>query len=328
MPTDHFVLADQQTEAETGFSSWGEVKSPSPQARPKEISSDSSCWAQDDLGFDPTGNKPPLDIGSWRVTGVLGRGGYGVVYRAQERGGAGRAAALKVLPTSARKLPEAVARFFRESSTVARLNHPGIVKFYDFGCSRERYFFTMELVEGRDLHRVVREDGILLEQRAAAILAQVAEALSAIASLGFVHRDLKPENIVLQAGDQAKLIDFGLVKVADTASITAPGDILGTPFFMAPEYIATGDPPDIRADVYALGIIFHFLLTGRYPFEGTSPAEVFDMHLEEASPAPSVKNVRVSPQGDWLCKWLLEKDPEARPDPAAAAAAFSDLASA
>ena len=303
------------------FRAWSDAVDPH-----QSVSSDrpAAKWAEDDL-IGPA-RRFPVQLGKWAVTGILGRGGYGVVYEAEEVAGAHRRAALKILPKDAQGRPEAVARFFRESAAVARLDHAGIVKYYDFGKFGGRYFFTMELIDGRDLHRVVREEGVLPEQRAAHILAQVADALGAIASLGFVHRDLKPENVVLQPGDRAKLIDFGLVKIADTASITARGDILGTPFFMAPEYIQTGEPPDIRADVYGLGVIFHFLLTGRYPFEGKTPAEIFDKHLSDPAPAPSAKNPRVSDEGDRICRWLLEKSPANRPDSASAAIVLRSLA--
>ncbi len=306
-------------DSETEFRAWSES---SGESEPAERTR-SPKWAEDDLTRDECF---PIQMGTWDVTGVLGRGGYGVVYLAREIGPRGRQAALKILPTDAQGRAEAVARFFRESAAIARLDHPGIVKFFDFGKWRRRYFFTMELIAGRDLHRVIREDGVMHEAQAARVLYQVADALTAIASLGFVHRDLKPENVVLQPDGRAKLIDFGLVKVADTASITAPGDILGTPFFMAPEYIQTGAAPDIRADTYALGIVFHFLLTGRYPFEGNSPAEIFDKHLARAAPAPSLLNRRVSIEADLLCRKLLEKKPRRRPDPAGAMRAFDALA--
>ncbi|MBI3723442.1 protein kinase, partial [bacterium] len=138
----------------------------------------------------------PACLGRYEVTGILGRGGYGTVYRARDLARDGRLTALKVLPHGATQNAEAVARFFRESAAIARLDHPNIVKFYELGSVRGRFYFTMELIEGKTLKQVVEKEAPLSESRAAAFVAQTANALSALSGLGFVHRDVKPENMI------------------------------------------------------------------------------------------------------------------------------------
>jgi serine/threonine-protein kinase len=134
-----------------------------------------------------------------------------------------------------------------------------------------------------------------------------------VSSLGFVHRDIKPENMLVLEDDRLKLIDFGLVKIHDTATITSQDDVLGTPYFMAPEYISAASKPDVRYDIYSLGVTFFNLLTHEYPFEGKNAAHVMEKHLREPAPAPSMRNPRVSTRADRLVLRMLEKDPAKRP---------------
>jgi DNA-binding response OmpR family regulator len=258
----------------------------------------------------------PGQLGRYEVTGILGKGGYGTVYRARDLARDGRPVALKVLPQTATHNAEAVARFFRESATIARLDHPNIVKFHELGSVKGRFYFTMELVEGVTLKQVVERDAVIPEPRAAAFMAQAANALGALSGLGFVHRDIKPENMIVCGGDRLKLIDFGLVKIHDAATITSHDDVLGTPYFMAPEYISAACKPDVRYDIYSLGITFWNLLTGHYPFEGKNAAHVMEKHLREPAPAPSTRNPRVTPAADRLILRMLEKDPARRPQTA------------
>lgn len=251
-------------------------------------------------------------LGNYEVRGILGRGGYGVVYRAFDMV-TGSEVALKVLPKNLNDNAEAVARFFRESTAISRLNHPNIVQFYQVGSFQERLYFTMELVEGKTLKAIADEEGPLEPRRAAGYVAGIAEALSAITSLGLVHRDVKPENVLITEDDTVKLIDFGLVRIQGTAAITSDDDVLGTPYFMCPEYIREPGIPDIRYDLYALGVTFFNLLTGEYPFDGKNAAHVMEKHLR--CPAPPVRAFKsdVPVLAERIVKRLLCKDPNNRP---------------
>jgi CheY-like chemotaxis protein len=250
-------------------------------------------------------------LGRYEVQGILGRGGYGVVYRAHDVA-LGRDVALKVLPKHLNDNAEAVARFFRESSAIGRLDHPNIVKFYEVGSYQDRLYFTMELVEGVTLKSIADKQAPLPPRRAAHYVAGIAEALGAIESLGLVHRDVKPENVIITPWDQVKLIDFGLVRMQNTAAITSEDDVLGTPYFMCPEYIRAPGIPDIRYDLYALGVTFFHLLCGEYPFDGKNAAHVMAKHLRCRAPRVSVYQPGIPPLADEVIDRLLEKDPDRR----------------
>ncbi len=275
------------------------------------ISDDGRLQHEDGGAF--AGGDVPAALGRYDVLGILGKGGYGTVYRARDLSRDHRPCALKVLPASATQNAEAVARFFRESAAIARVDHPNIVKFYELGSVKGRFYFTMELVEGTTLEQIVEVEAPLPETRAASFVAQCASALGALGSLGFVHRDIKPENMVVLPDDRLKLIDFGLVKIHDTATITSQDDVLGTPYFMAPEYISAACKPDVRYDIYSLGVSFYNLVTGEYPFEGKNAAHVMEKHLREPAPAPSLRNPRLTQACDKLVLRMLEKDPKKRP---------------
>ncbi len=253
-----------------------------------------------------------VNLGRYEVRGTLGKGGYGVVYRAWDLA-LEREVALKVLPRDMHDNAEAVARFFRESTAIARLNHPNIVRFHEVGAFQGRYYFTMELVEGRTLKDLADKEAPLPTKKAARYVAGIARALAALDSLGLVHRDVKPENVIVTAAGEVKLIDFGLVKIRDTAAITSQDDVLGTPYFMAPEYIRAPGVPDIRYDLYALGITFFHLLTGEYPFDGKNAAHVMEKHLRCAPPKVSAFQPGVPLIAEKVIERLLQKDPEKRP---------------
>jgi serine/threonine-protein kinase len=170
----------------------------------------------------------------------------------------------------------------------------------------------MEVVEGKTLKVISDAEAPLDPWRAARYIAGIAEALDAIASIGLVHRDVKPENVLITPWEQVKLIDFGLVRIDGTAAITSDDDVLGTPYFMCPEYIRAPGIPDIRYDLYALGVTFFNLLTGEYPFDGKNAAHVMEKHLR--CPPPSVSAFRggVPILAQRIVKRLLSKDPDNR----------------
>ncbi len=275
---------------------------------PIAISDEGMILRHPDLGEDGIG----AQLGRYEIRGMLGRGGYGVVYRAHDVA-LGRDVALKVLPRDLHDNPEAVARFFRESTAISRLDHPNIVKFYEVGSYRGRLYFTMELIHGRTLKDIADHEAPLPPREATWYVAGIAGALAAIDSLGLVHRDVKPENVLITRDGGVKLIDFGLVRMHDTAAITSQEDVLGTPYFMCPEYIRAPGIPDIRYDLYALGVTYFHLLTGEYPFDGKNAAQVMEKHLR--APAPDVAQYQpgVPLVARKAVERLLRKEPERRP---------------
>lgn len=259
-------------------------------------------------------NDPKVIVGNYELGPIVGQGGYGVVYRAVERT-TGQVVALKMLPKEAGQQPEAVARFFRESAAIGRLNHPNIVKFFESDSHQGRFYFTMELCEGIDLKDLADQQAPLDLVQAANYISQIACGLSAISSLGFVHRDVKPENMLLCRDGRVKLIDFGLVKMVDAVTITCDNDVLGTPYYMGPEYIAGGTELDARYDMYSLGVTFFVFLTGHYPFVGRNTAHVLEKHLREDPPHARMHNPKIPEVIDRLIVRMMAKLPDDRPTP-------------
>src|SRR4051794_36063820 len=221
---------------------------------------DARTWARPgDLGVGTV-------VAGYRITGLVGRGGMGVVYRAEHLH-LGRAVAFKLL---ARGHPERFRqRFVRESRVAASLSHPNIVTVYDAGESDGVLWIAMQLVTGTDLRQVLRDEGRQQPETIVPIVRQVAAALDAAHASGLVHRDVKPGNILLDGG-HAYLSDFGLTKrTASRTDLTAKDDIVGTADYLAPEQIE-GATPDGRVDQYALACVAHHALAGAPPFEGDS----------------------------------------------------------
>ena len=204
----------------------------------------------------------------YRVEGIAGRGGMGVVYKATQLG-LDRPVALKVVAAGLLGDPRIRERFLRESRAAAAIEHPNVIPIHDYGECHGRAYIAMRFVDGDDLRERVTATGPLAPEHAAAIVAHVADALDAAHDAGLVHRDVKPANILLGAHDQVYLSDFGLASHAlSEGGLTSPGGWVGTMDFMAPEQIR-GEPVDRRADIYALGCVLHFALTGQgaYPRE-------------------------------------------------------------
>ena len=233
-------------------------------------------------------------LGRYRVTKVLGEGGMGKVYLAEQKmGTAVRKVAIKTLHTELGGDPQIVARFHRECETVIELHHPNTVQFYDFGeLDDKSLFIVMEFIEGEDLSHTLQR-GALDPQRTDKILIQVCGSLNEAHQRGIVHRDLKPENVLLtQRGGQSdfvKVLDFGIAKRSEAedesqAKLTKQGMVLGTPPYMSPEQFS-GQALDFRSDIYSLGVMTYEMATGHLPFEARTPWEWATKHLTQA-PAP------------------------------------------
>jgi len=259
-------------------------------------------------------------LGQYIIEEKIGEGGMGAVYRAQH-GLLKRPTAIKLL-NAERNTPDDVDRFRREVQMTAKLRHPNTITIYDYGCTEEgTFYYAMELLEGVNLFEIVQVDGRLPESRVVHILRQCAMALHEAHSMGLVHRDIKPNNIMMTqqggAHDVTKVLDFGLVKSVDSLADTTKTwteAIIGTPRFMSPEQIL--DPPSVdpRSDLYALGAVGYYLLTGRFVFAGTNAIEICAQHLS-APPEPpsSVGEHDVNPDLERIIMQCLEKKRDNRP---------------
>ncbi|GAA1015841.1 serine/threonine-protein kinase [Streptomyces thermogriseus] len=251
----------------------------------------------------------------------LGRGATGTVWRARQRetagaeaavpGQPGETVAIKVLKEELAGDPDVVMRFLRERSVLLRLTHPNIVRVRDLVVEGDLLALVMDLIDGPDLHRYLRENGPFTPVAAALLTAQIADALAASHADGVVHRDLKPANVLLkQDGDQLHpmLTDFGIARLADSPGLTRPHEFVGTPAYVAPES-AEGRPQTSAVDVYGAGIMLYELVTGRPPFSGESTLEVLHQHLSAEPRRPSTL-----PGPLWtVIERCLSKNPDLRP---------------
>ncbi|MGW2637211.1 serine/threonine-protein kinase [Streptomyces sp. NPDC001348] len=251
----------------------------------------------------------------------LGRGATGTVWRARQRetagaeaavpGQPGETVAIKVLKEELASDPDVVMRFLRERSVLLRLTHPNIVRVRDLVVEGDLLALVMDLVEGPDLHRYLRENGPFTPVAAALMTAQIADALGASHADGVVHRDLKPANVLLQQYDgqlHPLLTDFGIARLADSPGLTRTHEFVGTPAYVAPES-AEGRPQTSAVDVYGAGILLYELVTGRPPFSGGSALEVLHQHLSAEPRRPSTV-----PDPLWtVIERCLRKNPEERP---------------
>jgi serine/threonine protein kinase len=232
----------------------------------------------------------------YTVEELLGEGGMGLVYRAVDE--QGHPVAIKRLHAAVAASPELTARFQREANAQAMLSHPNIAALHAVGVTDEGgMFFVLEYIEGHDLADEL-EQGPLVPLRAVEVTKQLLSGLHHAHQFGLVHRDLKPENVLLAqtpAGEQAKLIDFGLVKMLtdvlgdeERQRLTRTGVVFGTPQYMSPEQMMAA-PIDARSDLYALGIVLFEMLTGRRPFEAEEITELWQAHL--SAPVPRLREL-------------------------------------
>ncbi len=258
--------------------------------------------------------------GGYLILELVGIGGMGRVYRAEQTN-LGRTVAVKIIHPHLVGEENTAARFITEARAASRLNHPNSVGIIDFGKTPDgQLYLVMEFLRGRDLARVLYEEGDLPFRRIIDVLRQTLAALAEAHSENIIHRDLKPENIILEpvrsGGDFVKVVDFGLAKMrAETQQkgITNPGIVCGTPEYMSPEQ-ARGDPLDARSDLYTVGVVLYQLLTGRLPFEAETPTQVALAHLKEMPRDPrELAPARQIPQAlvDVVLK-ALEKEAQDR----------------
>jgi hypothetical protein len=236
----------------------------------------------------PATTDAKLLAGRYQILEQLGRGGMGAVFRARDTK-LDRPVALKMLPEGSATDADAVARFRREARALARLSHPGIIQAYDSGEDGGKHFLVMELVEGRSLAAVLREQGRVAPARAADFAYQAALALCHANKGGLVHRDVKPSNLLLSADGRVQLLDLGLARFLQDqigeAALTRTGTGMGTPDYCPPEQARDARKADARSDIYALGCTLYHLIAGRVPFPGSSFSEKVEAH-ETKEPTP------------------------------------------
>ncbi|WP_327246066.1 serine/threonine-protein kinase [Streptomyces sp. NBC_01320] len=251
----------------------------------------------------------------------LGRGATGTVWRARQRetagseaavaGQPGETVAIKVLKEELANDADVVMRFLRERSVLLRLTHENIVRTRDLVVEGDLLALVMDLVDGPDLHRYLRENGPLTPVAASLLTAQIADALAASHADGVVHRDLKPANVLLSERDgqmHPMLTDFGIARLADSPGLTRTHEFVGTPAYVAPES-AEGRPQTSAVDIYGAGILLYELVTGRPPFSGGTALEVLHRHLSEEPRRPTTV-----PAPLWtVIERCLSKDPDGRP---------------
>ncbi|MDI1446327.1 serine/threonine-protein kinase [Polyangium sp. 6x1] len=277
------------------------------------------------------GQDEPATFGPYRVRGILGRGGMGIVYWGEHRD-TGQEVALKTVEAA---FGQEIASIRREIHALGRVRHPGIVQILAQGVDDGRPWYAMELLRGRTLRALIeaRRPGEPLSPEEITALCRVmrrlCEALSCLHGAEFVHRDLKPENIFLRDDGAPVLVDFGIAARFSGASgrdALEMGVVTGSPPYMSPEQIR-GDLVDARSDLYALGCILHECLTGRPPFEGATPRDVIGKHLSDAPTPPSASAPGIPAALDRLVLDLLAKRPQDRmgyaDDVAAVLAAFT-----
>lgn len=275
--------------------------------------------------------EPGKKVGSYVLEEPVGRGGMGVVYRGRHEKLPRTVAIKSISPKGTHDLRRLRHRFEREAFVQAQLDHPGIVKIYDYIVSEQSYFIVMEYVDGRSLAQLIKENpGGIETERALGVFEQILSAVSYAHTFtyrdeagathqGIVHRDLKPPNIMVTDGDRIKVTDFGIVKLVGAEATDTSKIAYGSPRYVSPEQ-AAGEPLDQRSDIYSLGVILYEMLTGQPPFgprdvpeeEKLTPTEILRAHRELAPKPPTQLNPSITSAVEGVVLRALEKKPERR----------------
>jgi predicted Ser/Thr protein kinase len=242
----------------------------------------------------------------YKLVRELGAGGMAWVYLAQDLLEDSQVAVKVLYPQFSRDMSY-VQRFVREARLAIQLSSDHIVRILNYGADRDTHYLVMESIQGQDLGALLRERGRLPWQETLRIVSQVALALDAANAHGIVHRDVKPQNIMITPGGLVKVLDFGIARARALPSLTQTG-FVGSPYYMSPEQ-AMGKEVDIRSDIYSLGIVSYELLTGRLPFDATTPWSVISQHIAREPPQLSPNTVPLPPAVQTLINRMLAKDP-------------------
>ncbi|MEK6234540.1 MAG: protein kinase [Planctomycetales bacterium] len=261
-------------------------------------------------------------VGRYKLIELIGEGGMGAVFKAEEQGGMRRTVALKVMNEELLEKPKSLRRFLREVKAAALLNHPNIVTSLDADSVGEAYFLVMEYVEGKDLHAWVKEHKRLPIDWACECIRQAAIGLQHAHKHGMVHRDVKPSNLLVICDSTrvlpvVKILDMGLVRFTDPEHIedddlTVTGEVLGSVDYVAPEQAADAHSADVRSDIYSLGCTLFHLISGRIPFNAKTPAAKLMARATSNAPSASSINSRIPPDLDEIVSKMLHRDPDQR----------------
>ncbi|MFO0849197.1 MAG: serine/threonine-protein kinase [Gemmataceae bacterium] len=269
----------------------------------------------DDHPADPVLPETGDVIGPYTLQGKLGTGVSCIVFRGWDVMTATSVAVKIVNWANVYDRPAAMRQMRVESSCLARVKHPRVVRFIDFGYDPRWPYLVTEYVNGRPVGELIRDGGALPADWAVCLTSQVVEALGAVWRAGLVHRDVKPDNVLVGADGGCKLIDFGLAKAAvlqKSSGQTGP-ELAGTAGYLAPEQAKDASVVDLRADIYSLGVTFYELLTGRLPFEGRNRMQVIFQHLNTPPVPPAERVPGLPPLVSDLCLWMLAKAADERP---------------
>jgi len=248
----------------------------------------------------------------YKIIKTLGRGGMGTVYLAEETTLAtGRYVAIKLLPASMTTDKSILSRFQDEIKTAAMLDHQNIVPIYFVGEHLGLYFFVMKYLEGGTIYQLVKKLGSFSEKETRRILALICDALDFAHMKGVVHRDIKASNIMISPDGVPTLMDFGVARSGETSEITMPGQIVGTAEYMAPEQWY--GEAEAKSDIYSLGVVMYYMLTGNLPFLSKNTFELMKMHQESIPASIRSQKGEVTPEMEAICSWCLEKEKGKRP---------------
>jgi len=250
--------------------------------------------------------------GRYRIVGLIGKGGMGEVYKAEDLE-LEQTVALKFLPEKLSGEEDLLKRFRSEVRTARQVSHLNVCRVFDIGETEGLYYITMEFIEGDDLSMLLRRIGRLPSDKAVEISREIAMGLNAIHSAGILHRDLKPANIIIDSNGRARITDFGIAGIE--AEVQGYESRVGTPAYMSPEQI-TGKEVTKRSDIYSLGLLLYEIFTGKQAFEGSSVQELREKHTKEDPTNPSQIVTGIDPVVEELIERCLKKDPKERPDSA------------
>ncbi|MHC4941429.1 MAG: protein kinase domain-containing protein [Planctomycetota bacterium] len=252
------------------------------------------------------------DLGHYHIVDEIGRGSMGVVFEAAHKI-TKQSVALKVLPPHISGSDKVIRRFLREAESVAKLNHPNIVKIYDIGQKASLYFYAMELIDGDPLDEILKAGSLPTFKRVGKLMAQACEAVHFAHQHHIIHRDIKPGNIIVEQGDKVVITDFGLARQEKAATLTESGALVGTPIYMSPEQvIGKRGGVDPRTDIYSLGVTLYQMLAGYPPFQSESTQRILNLILEEEPVPPKRQRSHVPRPLSIIAMKAIEKDPDQR----------------
>src|SRR6202140_1162380 len=312
-PACHKELPDDASSCPSCGSSFDDAtrrlesnKSPANKPREKESRSSSSFDSIDDARFVPG----TMLAERYRIVGLLGKGGMGEVYRADDLK-LGQPVALKLLPDHLLSDGAALARFHREVRVARQVSHKNVCRVYDIGEVDGRHFLSMEFIKGEELSSLLRRIGRLPQDKAVQIARQICAGLAAAHDVGVLHRDLKPENVMIDGDGNARILDFGLAGLMEEF-----GDDeirAGTPAYMSPEQIE-GQEQTIKSDIYSLGLVLYELFTGKRAFDATTLHELIKLRRSDATPTTPTSIVKdLDPVVEKVIDRCIQKDPSLRP---------------